>query len=117
MAAMLEGLRQGERAEFYETVRLRKDGGRIEVSTTMSPIRDAEGRIVGASTIARDITALKELERMREEWASVIAHDMRQPITIILGYAVTLQGLLKQQNCPEGSSKAIEHIRGRQPRT
>ena len=111
VAAMLERLQRGERAEFYETVRIRKDGRRIEVSTTMSPIRDAEGRIVGASTIARDITASKELERMREEWTSVIAHDMRQPITIILGYAATLQGLLQQQGCPETTSKAVEHIR------
>jgi PAS domain S-box-containing protein len=60
---ILDRLRHGERIDHYETVRVRKDGRRIDISLTVSPIRDAEGRIVGASKIARDITERKLSER------------------------------------------------------
>jgi PAS domain S-box-containing protein len=55
-AGLLERLSQGERVEHYETVRRRKDGSLVEVSLTVSPVKDAAGRIVGASKIARDIS-------------------------------------------------------------
>jgi len=60
---ILARLRRGERIDHYETVRVRKDGRRIDISLTVSPIRDAEGRIVGASKIARDISDRKLAER------------------------------------------------------
>jgi PAS domain S-box-containing protein len=60
---ILERLSRGERIEHYETVRVDKSGRRIEVSLTISPIRDAAGRIVGASKIARDVTARKRADR------------------------------------------------------
>src|SRR5690606_18435448 len=53
---------RGERVEHYDTVRLRKDGSLVDVSLTISPVRDSTGRIVGASKIARDITAQKEAQ-------------------------------------------------------
>src|SRR6516165_4121718 len=59
---ILERIRRGERIEHYETVRERKDGSLIAISLTISPIKDAEGRIVGASKIARDITERKQAE-------------------------------------------------------
>jgi PAS domain S-box-containing protein len=62
-ALMLDKLRRGERVTRLETVRRRKDASLIDVSITVSPIRNAAGRIVGASTIARDITADKRAER------------------------------------------------------
>lgn len=63
---ILERVRRGERVEHYETVRLRKDGTLIDISLTVSPIRDAEGRIVGASKIARDVTERRRAqERLR----------------------------------------------------
>jgi PAS domain S-box-containing protein len=61
--AILEQLRRGEYVENYETVRLRKDGTRVEVSLTISPMRDKAGRLTGASAIACDITARKRAER------------------------------------------------------
>src|SRR5262249_22287359 len=64
---ILARLRQGQRIDHYETVRVRKDGRRIDISLTVSPIRDAEGRIVGASKIARDITERKLTERALRE--------------------------------------------------
>jgi len=60
---ILARIRVGERIEQFETVRLRKDGGAIEVSVTISPVRDEEGKIIGASKFARDITRRKRKER------------------------------------------------------
>jgi len=61
-AAMLHRLRQGEKIAHFETVRVRKDGSRIDVSLTISPIRNAAGDVVGAASIARDITERKRAE-------------------------------------------------------
>jgi PAS domain S-box-containing protein len=65
--AILRRLRTGERIEHYETYRTAKDGRRIDVSITVSPVRDAEGRITGAFKIARDITARKRAEAALRE--------------------------------------------------
>lgn len=68
---ILGRLRRGERIDHYETVRRRKDGALLDISLTVSPVRDGSGRIIGASKIARDITARKRIERqlaaMQEE--------------------------------------------------
>lgn len=69
---ILDRIRRGERIEHYETVRLRKDGSRVDVSVTTSPIRDTEGKIVGASSITRDITRRKAAEREMRKLSSVI---------------------------------------------
>ena len=67
---ILERLKRGEALDHYETQRLRKDGTRLDVSLTISPIRDASGRIIGASKIARDITSAsgpsRRLRKMEE---------------------------------------------------
>jgi len=62
--AILQSIRRGKRVDHFETVRVRKDGGRIDVSITVSPIRDSKGNVIGASTVARDIT---ERKRTQEE--------------------------------------------------
>ena len=64
---ILARLRRGERIDHFETIRLTKDGREVQVSVTISPLRDGSGKIVGASKIARDITALRgaEAERVR----------------------------------------------------
>jgi PAS domain S-box-containing protein len=69
---ILEQIRRGDRVDHYETVRRRKDGTLLEVSLTVSPVRDAGGRIVGASKIARDVTARRRAERQVREQAEVI---------------------------------------------
>ena len=63
MPAILERIRRGEKVEHFETVRRRKDGGLVDISLTVSPIRDQSGRIVGASKIARDISQHKRAEQ------------------------------------------------------
>lgn len=60
---ILDRLRRGQRIEHFETQRVRKGGGLVDVALTISPIRDSEGRIVGASKIARDVTEAKRAER------------------------------------------------------
>ncbi|HJQ23020.1 MAG TPA: PAS domain S-box protein [Blastocatellia bacterium] len=62
---ILERLRRGERVDHYETVRVTKDGQRLDISLTISPIRDDQGRLIAASKIARDITAQKRAEAER----------------------------------------------------
>ncbi len=69
---IMEKLRRGEAIAHFETVRQRKDGRRLNVSLTISPIRDHAGRIIGASTIARDITGRKLLEGKLREQAEVV---------------------------------------------
>jgi PAS domain S-box-containing protein len=60
---ILERIRRGERVTPYETVRRRKDGSLIDISLTVSPVRDSAGRVVGASKIARDITERKQAQQ------------------------------------------------------
>jgi PAS domain S-box-containing protein len=66
-ADVLARLRRGERIDHFETVRRAKDGRRIDISLTVSPVRDADGRIIGASKVARDITGRKRAEEALRE--------------------------------------------------
>jgi two-component system, cell cycle sensor histidine kinase and response regulator CckA len=70
---ILARLRRGERVEHFETVRVAKDGQRVHVSLTISPIKDSTGRVIGASKIARDITKRKETEAALQQASMAIA--------------------------------------------
>src|SRR5262249_23061044 len=61
--AILSQLRRGERLEHYDTIRVTKDGRRLDISLTISPIRDGNGKVVAVSKVARDITAKKQAEQ------------------------------------------------------
>jgi PAS domain S-box-containing protein len=69
---ILDRLRRGEPIDHFETIRLRKDGRRVQLSITVSPIRDASGTIVGASKIARDIGLQKNAERTAAQLAAIV---------------------------------------------
>ena len=62
MSLILEKIRNGTRVEYFESVRVTKDGRRLNVSVSVSPIHDPDGRVMGASAIARNITAQKKIE-------------------------------------------------------
>jgi len=69
---VLARLRQGQRIDHFETVRQTKDGRRIPILLTVSPIRDSDGRIVGASKVARDITDREQSEQLRARLAAIV---------------------------------------------
>jgi PAS domain S-box-containing protein len=84
---ILARLRRGERIEHFETLRRAKDGRLMDISLTISPVRDATGRVVGASKIARDITDRKRAElerdennRRKDEFIAILAHELRNPL-------------------------------------
>jgi len=93
LATILDKIRSGERIEHYDTVRRRKDGARIQVSISVSPVRDAKGRIIGAATIARDISERKQLEmRLSEETKTLeIIHDVGQRLSAELDLEKIIQ--------------------------
>jgi len=106
---IIENIRAGRRLENFDTVRVTKDGRLIDVSLTISPIRDMDGRIIGASKILRDISARKQLERslMQAEkiaatgrMAATIAHEINNPLASV----VNLLYLLRPEiDSPEGT--------------
>lgn len=127
-AHFLAQIAKGESVEHYETVRIRKGGEPIDVSVTLSPIRDTAGRVVAVSKVARDITerkrvdsertqllareqrALQEartLNRLKDEFVATLSHELRTPINAIVGWANLLgSGKLS----PADAARAIDVI-------
>lgn len=81
---IIERIRNGQRIASYETVRLRKDGTPIHVSLTISPIKTSGGKIIGASKIARDITATRENERRVRLLLREVNHRVKNQYAVIL---------------------------------
>jgi len=123
MLGILNQIKKGRRLDHYETVRRRKDGQLLNVSLTVSPIRDARGRIVGASKIARDITERKlaeealatQAERLArsnadlQQFAYVTAHDLQEPLRGISAMSELLERRYRDQ-LDEGAHELIAHI-------
>jgi PAS domain S-box-containing protein len=84
---VLERIRRGERIDHFETVRRRRDGSLVEISLTVSPIRDAAGRIVGASKIARDITERKRAQEQQTLLIGEIKHRIRNTLATVQAIA------------------------------
>ncbi len=114
---ILETIRKGERVEHFETLRVTKDGRRLNVSISISPIYDAAGQIVGASTIARNTTAQKKAEdqlRQSQKMDAVgrlaggIAHDFNNILGIISACAEILRDHIVDAPLPV---ELIGHIR------
>jgi two-component system CheB/CheR fusion protein len=84
---ILGRIRRGERVEHYETKRRRKDGEIIDISLTVSPIRDARGRIVGASKIARDITERRKSEEAKSMLLAEMKHRIKNNLATVQAFA------------------------------
>jgi two-component system, sensor histidine kinase and response regulator len=98
---VIRRIRLGEKIDHFETERRAKDGRTVNISLTVSPIKDARGQIIGASKIARDITERKEAElkfaqltaaaNAKSEFLSNMSHEIRTPMNAILGMAELLE--------------------------
>jgi len=97
-------VKRGERMASYETVRRRKDGSSINVSLTISPIRAADGTIVGASKIARDITATKESERRIKLLMRELNHRVKNQFAVVLSM---IRETSRRSNSPEEFERTI----------
>jgi PAS domain S-box-containing protein len=111
---ILSRLRAGERVDHFETRRKRKDGSTVELSVTISPIRDGSGRVIGASKIARDISDRKRMERLLLQsekiaatgrMAAAVAHEINNPLEAVMNLI-----FLARQNSPP-SGKAHQHLK------
>lgn len=109
-AQVLERVKRGEATQHLDTERVRKDGRIVEVSSTSSPLRDASGGIWGVSTIGHDITQRKSAERLRERYVSLISHDLRNPLTVILAQAQALQRSFDKRQAPDAEREGVEGI-------
>jgi PAS domain S-box-containing protein len=107
LSEIMERLERGERIEHMETVRVPKNGARLDVSLTISPIRDPSGRLVGASTIARDITEQKRSEAEHVRLARQVEHE-RGRLNNLLG---NVPGIVWEAwSEPDESSQRINFV-------
>lgn len=121
---IINKLRSDEKMDHFETVRVAKDGTRINVSLTVSPIKNKNGDIIGASKVARDITIRKEAEKQRQlyterlqelnqykdEFMVMASHELKTPLTVILANLQILQ--LKMADNPDVSfiNKSVKQV-------
>jgi PAS domain S-box-containing protein len=125
---VLAHLRRGEKVDHFETVRQTKDGRKLDISLSVSPIKNARGQIVGASKVARDITLRKrtdeererllareeaarrtaeEANRLKDDFLATISNELRNPLNSIVGWA----GLLRSGKLDEKKvTRAVDAI-------
>jgi PAS domain S-box-containing protein len=113
---VLSRIRAGLSVEHFETLRQHKDGRLLNISLTVSPIRNASGQVIGASKIARDVTESQRLRRVAEEasrakdeFLAVLSHELRTPLNTVVGYARMLQRT-DMIVTPEMREKAVEAL-------
>lgn len=122
---ILSKIRSGERIDHYETVRLTKNGQRLDVSLSISPVRDGSGRVIGASKILRDVTQRKRMEASLLEaekisatgrMAATIAHEINNPLEAVVNllYLARSAPTLEQSNeyvsAAEAEVSRVSHI-------
>jgi PAS domain S-box-containing protein len=116
---ILERLRRGERVDHFETIRLRKDGTPLNISLTISPVKDSNQRVIGASKIARDITervrqeeALRQANEDLQQFAHSASHDLQEPLRMVAVYSQLLQETLGGEAGGEVSEYTDHIVKG-----
>jgi PAS domain S-box-containing protein len=104
---VLDRIRRGERIDHYETVRRRKDGTAVDISLTVSPVRDAMGRIVGASKIARDITERKRAQEQQELLIGEIKHRIKNTLATVQAIAMQTLHSASAEERPRSSARLL----------
>ncbi|MDN3548936.1 sensor histidine kinase [Mucilaginibacter aquaedulcis] len=97
---LLTRLRNGEKIDHYETVRRTSDSRLIDVSLTISPIFDKEGRVTGVSKIARDISEQKRDDQRKNDFIGMASHELKTPLTSLTALIQVLQQKLKDNAEP-----------------
>jgi PAS domain S-box-containing protein len=93
---ILAKLQRGEPIDHYETVRVAKDGRRVDVSLTVSPLRDRSGKVVGASKVGRDITDRKRAEKLQRVLTDELAHRVKNTLATV--QAIANQSLVRAKS-------------------
>jgi PAS domain S-box-containing protein len=93
---ILARLQRGERIDHYETVRIAKDGRRVDVSLTVSPLRDRSGTVVGASKVGRDITERKQAEKLQRILTDELSHRVKNTLATV--QAIASQSLARARS-------------------
>jgi PAS domain S-box-containing protein len=106
---ILRRIRSGEHVDHFETVRLHKDGSPIDISLTISPIKDDMGRVVGASKIARDIRERKRAEAQRDLLIAELSHRVKNTLATVISIA---RQSFANPNTDEARSRFDARIRG-----
>lgn len=95
---ILERLKKGEKVEHFETKRITKDGHLLDLLLTISPIKDPNGIVTGASKIAKDITGMKKIEERKDDFIKMASHELKTPITSIKGYVQLLMNIYDEMS-------------------
>ncbi|HUS00119.1 MAG TPA: PAS domain S-box protein [Chitinophagaceae bacterium] len=117
-------IRNGERVSHFDTIRKAKDGKLINISVTVSPVKDKNGKVIGASKVARDITdkvemekqrqlfteRLQELNHYKDEFMAMASHELKTPLTVIKANLQILEHKMHDDNKVDFVNKTLNQV-------
>ena len=123
-AMIIANIRSGKKIHHFETVRVAKDGRSVNISLTVSPIRNSEGKVIGASKIARDIKEKVELDKQRllfteklqqlntykDEFMAMASHELKTPLTVIRANLDILMLTMEEGSKNPYVQKSLNHV-------